>query len=224
MAKSTDQAIYSIGAVSRMLDIPTSTLRAWEERYALIAPVRSGGAQRLYSAAQVEQLRFVKAQIDAGVSAADAHRLLANNAGAGRPADSPAPARGRRAMVLIAERDAFVADLADDYLRSEGFDVAIALDAAQARQMFEERAPDVVVADLLLSAGAGYRLVEEIAASGTSEVVALSAIDSSDDAIRAGASRFVRKPVDLPRLVATIRDLLGTTATARGAHRHSATT
>src|SRR5690349_21902219 len=120
-----------------MLDIPTSTLRAWEERYGLIAPVRSGGDQRLYSAAQVEQLRFVKAQIDAGVSAADAHRLLANNAGAGLRVNAPAPARGRRALVLIAERDAFVADLADDYLKSEGFDVAIALDAAQARQMFE---------------------------------------------------------------------------------------
>jgi hypothetical protein len=31
-----DPGVYSIGAVARMLDIPASTLRAWEERYSLI--------------------------------------------------------------------------------------------------------------------------------------------------------------------------------------------
>ncbi len=42
------QPIYSIGAVSRMLDVPTSTLRAWEERYGLIRPLRSEGSRPLY--------------------------------------------------------------------------------------------------------------------------------------------------------------------------------
>src|ERR1700686_1670550 len=76
MTRQEDQAIYSIGAGARMVDIPPSTLRAWEERYSVITPLRSEGSQRLYSRAQVEQLRFVKSKLDSGASAADAHRLL----------------------------------------------------------------------------------------------------------------------------------------------------
>ncbi|HET9782868.1 MAG TPA: MEDS domain-containing protein [Candidatus Dormibacteraeota bacterium] len=68
---------YSIGAVARMLEVPTSTLRGWENRYGLLAPGRSKGAHRLYSHDEVEQLRFIKDTLDSGVSAADAHRLLA---------------------------------------------------------------------------------------------------------------------------------------------------
>src|SRR5258708_24115225 len=76
MSRQDDQAVYSIGAVARMLDIPTSTLRAWEERYSVITPMRSEGSQRLYSRIQVEQLRFIKSRLDSRASASHAHRLL----------------------------------------------------------------------------------------------------------------------------------------------------
>lgn len=69
-------AVYSIGAVARMLGVPTSTLRAWEARYALITPVRSSGSRRLYTRAQVEHLRMIKAQIQLGFRASDAHRVV----------------------------------------------------------------------------------------------------------------------------------------------------
>src|SRR5258708_23293237 len=71
-----DQAVYSIGAVARMLDIPTSTLRAWEERYSVITPRRSEASQRRYSRAQVEQLRFIKSRLDSRASLAQAQRVL----------------------------------------------------------------------------------------------------------------------------------------------------
>src|SRR5439155_11838843 len=70
IAGEQDQPIYSIGAVARMLDIPASTLRAWEDRYSLISPRRSEASHRLYSRGQVEKLRFIKSQIDSGMSAA----------------------------------------------------------------------------------------------------------------------------------------------------------
>src|SRR5437879_402872 len=100
-----DEPLYSIGAVAKMLAVPASTLRAWEERYGVITPRRSLGSQRLYSRSQVEQLRFVKAQIERGLSAADAHRLLVEELKAGHvaallEADVSAP----RWLVLIAER------------------------------------------------------------------------------------------------------------------------
>ena len=79
MPDPDERAVYSIGAVARMLDVPTSTLRAWEERYGVVTPNRSDGSQRLYSRSQVEQLRYIKDQIDSGLSAADSHRLLAQD-------------------------------------------------------------------------------------------------------------------------------------------------
>lgn len=216
MNPAQDEAIYSIGAVARMLDIPTSTLRAWEERYSVIAPVRSHGSQRLYSRAQVEQLRFIKSRMESGVSAADAHRLLAQDLSADRIAAAEAAPDGEpRPLVLLVERDSYAANLAEYFLRTEGCDVAIALNATQAKLHFEERSPDVVIIDLLISGGAGFRLCAEFGAKGTAQILAVSAIDSADEAIRSGAAAFMHKPLEPLTLVSTVRDLLGTSALAR---------
>jgi len=219
VSESGDQPIYSIGAVARMLGVPTSTLRAWEDRYAIVRPNRSEGAQRLYSRVQVEKLRFIKEQIDAGASAADAHRLLAQVVSvASAPAGAPAedlPARPALPLILIAERDEYAAELAEYFLRTEGWDVATALNATQAQLQFEERSPDVVMLDLLLSGGAGFRLLTEFSARKLAPILALSAIDSSEEAFRAGAAAFMRKPVEPLALVSTIRDLAGTSALVR---------
>lgn len=217
MVGAGDLPIYSIGAVSRMLDIPTSTLRAWEERYGLVRPQRSEGAHRLYSRAQVEKLRFIKAHIEQGASAADAHRLLSEELGAGGlPAAVPAkPHAPDKPLVLIAERDAYAADLAEFFLRTEGWEVAVALDATQALLKFQEQAPAVVIVDLLLSGGAGFRLVSEFAARKSAQVLAVSAIDSAEEAVRLGAAAFIRKPLEALTLVSTVRDLAGTSALVR---------
>src|SRR6202140_3026304 len=216
MTRQEDQPIYSIGAVARMLDIPTSTLRAWEERYSVITPLRSEGSQRLYSRAQVEQLRFIKARLESGASAADAHRLLSQEMAADRiPAGNVEATDETKPLLLLAERDTYAAGLAEYFLRTEGYQVAIASDATQARLHFEERSPDVVIIDLLISGGAGFRLSGEFAAKGTAQVRAVSAIDSAKEAMRSGAAAFLRKPLDPLVLVSTVRDLLGTSALAR---------
>ena len=216
MTSQDDQAIYSIGAVARMLDIPTSTLRAWEVRYSVITPLRSEGSQRLYSRAQVEQLRFIKARLESGASAADAHRLLSQEMAVGRiPAGDAVATDDSKPLVLLTERDSYAAGLAEYFLRTEGYEVAIASDATQARLQFEERSPDLVVLDLLISGGAGFRLCAEFAARGTAQIVAVSAIDSSAEAMRLGAAAFLHKPLEPLTLASTARDLLGTSALAR---------
>jgi len=220
LSRQEDQAIYSIGAVARMLDVTPSTLRAWEDRYSVIRPLRSEGSQRLYSRAQVEQLRFIKSRLDSGASAADAHRLLSQEIAADRIPAAGADSSGEsRALVLLAERDSYAAGLAEYFLRTEGYDVAIATDATQARLHFEERSPDLVIIDLLLSGGAGFRLCGEFAAKGSAQVLAVSAIDSADEAMRLGAVAFLRKPLESLNLVSTVRDLLGTSALARQGRR-----
>jgi DNA-binding transcriptional MerR regulator len=216
VANQEEQAVYSIGAVARMLDMPTSTLRGWEDRYGIVTPDRSHGSQRLYSRQQVEQLRFIKAQLQAGNSAADAHRLLKQHLAVGQVRMVPDDPQSRsRPLILIAERDAYTADLAEYFLRTEGYDVAVAMNAVQARILFDERAPDLVLVDLLISGGAGFRLCAEFTAKSSTPVVAVASIDDPEEALHVGASAFLPKPVEPLKLVSAVRDLLGTSALVR---------
>ena len=50
-----------------------------------IVPERSPGGHRLYSRDQMEQLRFIAAEVSRGLSAADAHRLLAEQSEVANP-------------------------------------------------------------------------------------------------------------------------------------------
>ena len=220
VANHEDQAVYSIGAVARMLEVPASTLRGGEERYGVVTPDRSHGSQRLYSRNEVEQLRFIKAQIEAGNSAADAHRLLSQHLAVGPVRVGPAEVDAvRRPLILIAERDSYAADLAEYFLGTEGYDVAVAMNATQARIMFDERSPSLVVIDLLISGGAGFRLCAEFTAKSATPVLAVASIDDPEEALHAGASAFLSKPLEPLKLVSTVRDLLGTSALARSARR-----
>jgi MerR family transcriptional regulator, light-induced transcriptional regulator len=67
------EAIFNIGAVTRMTGIPITTLHAWERRYGFPhSSARTLGGHRLYSEKDVTLLRCVKAQIDQGITASQA--------------------------------------------------------------------------------------------------------------------------------------------------------
>ncbi|MDO7906493.1 cobalamin B12-binding domain-containing protein [Paenibacillus sp. JX-17] len=68
--------MYSIKQVSAMLDIPTVTLRAWENRYQAVVPNRSSSGYRSYSDQDVEDLRWLKSQVESGMSISHAVRQL----------------------------------------------------------------------------------------------------------------------------------------------------
>ncbi|HEU5278939.1 MAG TPA: cobalamin B12-binding domain-containing protein [Gaiellaceae bacterium] len=64
-----------IGALSQRVGVSPELLRAWEQRYGLLEPVRSDGGFRLYSAADEERVRSMQRHLEAGVSAAQAAQL-----------------------------------------------------------------------------------------------------------------------------------------------------
>ncbi|MBO0702194.1 MAG: MerR family transcriptional regulator [Candidatus Dormibacteraeota bacterium] len=201
-----------------MLGVPTATLRAWEERYAIVVPGRGDGTQRLYTREEVERLRFIKRQIDLGLSASDAHRLLEDElTGGGLGAGT---GRGGRfePLVLIAERDPYAAELAEYFLKTEGYGICTALNAEEARAMFDDRSPQLVVLDLLISGGAGFRLCREFSALDSVQVLAVSALDSAEEALTNGASAFLQKPLEPLQLVSTARDLFRTSALTGAEH------
>ena len=50
----------TIGAVSQLTQIPAHTLRKWESRHGIATPTRTETGRRVYTQAQVEELRLVK--------------------------------------------------------------------------------------------------------------------------------------------------------------------
>ncbi|OQA44813.1 MAG: HTH-type transcriptional repressor YcgE [Chloroflexi bacterium ADurb.Bin325] len=106
-----DAPVYTIKTVVQETGIPSATLRAWERRYGVLSPGRSDGGYRLYSERDIATLRWLKAQVDAGVSISRAVALLQlrrrtgeeperqpDRAGSDPPALPSAGARGAEAI------------------------------------------------------------------------------------------------------------------------------
>ena len=216
------RGVYSIGAVARMLGIPVATIRNWEERYATIVPERSPGGHRVYSRDDVEQLRFIAAEVSRGLSAADAHRLLDEHSESGQALRNDGSGAGTRLLVLLAERDPVAAELAQFFLRTEGYEVHLALAAGEAEEQWLESRPQLAIVELMISGGVGADLCRRLKQHGAEAVLALSVLEARDEALAAGADAFLRKPVDPLELVSTVKDLLGASALVARRGRESA--
>ncbi len=197
-----------------MLGVPVATLRTWEDRYELVIPERNASGHRLFSRDQVEQLRFVRAQMAGGVSAADAHRLLAERLENGEAMSAPG-SQPTRLLVLLAENDPYAAEFGEYFLRTEGFEVEVALDDQAAKRAASRDSPSLVIVELLISGGSGLELCRDFKERYGTPVIAVSVLESSDLAMAAGADAFLRKPLDPLQLVSTVRDLLGSSAFLR---------
>jgi DNA-binding transcriptional MerR regulator len=68
--------VYNIKAVSHLVGLLPVTLRAWERRYGLPLPQRGDQGYRLYSEYDVRMLRWIKSQLDAGLSISRAVEYL----------------------------------------------------------------------------------------------------------------------------------------------------
>jgi CheY-like chemotaxis protein len=197
-----------------MLGIPVATIRTWEDRYGLVVPERNASGHRLYRRDQVEQLKFVRSSIAGGVSAADAHRLLAEQTGDTLGAD-PEGGAGARLLILLAEQDPYAAEYQEYFLKTEGFAVDVALTSDAARKSFGEHSPSVTVVDLLISGGTGLDLCRYFKEQGDVPVIAVSVLAARDQAVAAGADAFLLKPLEPLQLVSAVRDLLGSSAILR---------
>lgn len=212
MRVTDERPVYSISAVARMVDVPVGTLRTWEDRYGQVIPARKDSGHRLFSRQQIEQLKFIQAQMSRGASAADAHRVLAERMETRMPLTMPAAQPAPRLMILLAESDPYAAEFQEYFLKTEGFDVEVALSEEAARQAFAAGPPAVAIVEVLISGGAGLGLCRLFRERPDVAVIAVSAVAAQDAAIDAGADAFLRKPLDPLQLVSTVRDLLRSSA------------
>ena len=204
--------IYSIGAVVKMLGVPAQTLRSWEDRYHQIVPERSAGGQRLYTREQVDQLRFIVEELDRGMQPADAHRLLEERR---RYPIEPRRAKTSRSRFSSPSGIRLPLNTRSTSCGPRGTPSTCRSTSKALGQILEEDPPNVAVIDLLISGGAGLDLCRLAQAGGVARVLAVSTLDSRDQAMQVGADAFLLKPLDPLQFVSTVRDLLGTSAYLR---------
>ncbi len=78
LSEYSDEPIYNMKAVEQQTGISAATLRAWERRYALVEPKRTTSGYRLYSDRDVALLRWVRQQMDEGLTISRVVAMLGN--------------------------------------------------------------------------------------------------------------------------------------------------
>ena len=197
--------------MARILAVPVATLRTWEDRYGQVVPERNASGHRLTAREQIGAAEVRAGADGGGASAADAHRLLAERTDGGLPLTETPPEPAPRLLILLAESDPYAAEFQEYFLKTEGFEVEVALGEEAAREAFDAASPSG--RDLRCSSRAARAWTCAVlqAADGVA-VIAVSALDAPDQAMEAGADAFLLKPLDPLQLVSTVRDLLRSSA------------
>lgn len=119
--------------------------------------------------------------------------------------------------VLIVDDEVGIRELLSEILQDEGYRVALAENAGEARAYRQRQQPALVLLDIWMPDTDGVTLLREWAANGqlTMPVVMMSGhgtIETAVDATRIGAFDFLEKPVGLQKLLSTIARALKSAA------------
>jgi two-component system, NtrC family, nitrogen regulation response regulator NtrX len=111
--------------------------------------------------------------------------------------------------ILVVDDEVGIRELLSEILRDEGYRVAVAENAGQARSWRKQARPDLVLLDIWMPDTDGITLLKEWASCGllTMPVVMMSGhgtIDTAVEATRMGASGYLEKPVPLQKLLTTV--------------------
>ena len=117
---------------------------------------------------------------------------------------------GPSSHILIVEDDLVIADLIDQILRFEGYNISHVVDGRSAIEFVEQHHPDLVLMDLMLPVMSGIEASRHIKSSD-SEVVANVPIVAMSAGVnlRAAAGSLpvdgvLAKPFDIDELLATV--------------------
>ncbi len=108
--------------------------------------------------------------------------------------------------ILIVDDEIGIRELLSEILMDEGYDVALAESAAEARQLRQRARPDLVLLDIWMPETDGISLLKTWKDSGELDmpVVMMSGhgtIDTAVEAMRIGAVGFLEKPIALKKLL-----------------------
>lgn len=117
------------------------------------------------------------------------------------------------AYILVVDDEPDIRQLVSDILRDEGYRVAMAENAASARQSLRERRPDLILLDIWMPDMDGISLLKSWLVNGElpCPVIMMSGhgtVETAVEATRLGAYDFLEKPLSLAKLLLTIEHAL----------------
>lgn len=113
--------------------------------------------------------------------------------------------------ILVVDDDVRLRELLGKYLADNGFRVATAADAADARTRLANLSFDLIVLDLMMPGESGLDLAADLRRTDTVPILMLTAMAEADDRIRgleSGADDYLTKPFEPRELVLRINAIL----------------
>ncbi len=115
--------------------------------------------------------------------------------------------------ILIVDDEIGIRELLSEILRDEGYRVALAENAEQAKVWRNKTRPDLVLLDICMPDADGITLLNDWASNGmlTMPVIMMSGhgtIDTAVEATRIGAFGYLEKPIPLQKLLSTVTKAL----------------
>lgn len=122
------------------------------------------------------------------------------------------PANRGDKLVLIVDDDEEVRGFLEAVLQTEGYQVQTASDGNQALVRVREKAPDLIITDLMMPDAGGFDVLRSLQAEGRSHIPVIVCtarrMDPSTEKMmlaESNAAGFLHKPICLPELM----DILG---------------
>jgi CheY-like chemotaxis protein len=127
---------------------------------------------------------------------------------------SPVERDARMVTILVAEDHLDSRDALRALLEAFGYRVLEAVNGREAVDIALRRRPDLILMDIMMPELDGFEATRELrrhAETHATPIIAVTAMEGAHQlAIQAGANDYVRKPVDIRRLVAKVHDWLQT--------------
>ncbi|MGI6635069.1 MAG: response regulator transcription factor [Christensenellales bacterium] len=113
--------------------------------------------------------------------------------------------------VLIADDNAQIVSILEEYSKREGYRTLTAADGEQALQLFRQEAPDVVLLDVMMPKLDGFAVCREIRRESDTPVIMVTARGEDFERIMGldiGADDYIVKPFSPGEVMARIRSVL----------------
>lgn len=117
--------------------------------------------------------------------------------------------------ILLAEDEAALGQIIKESLETRNFKVLLCENGEKAKQVYQEKRPELLILDVMMPKKDGFTLAKEIRAEGDSiPIIFLTAKSQTKDVVEGftiGGNDYLKKPFSMEELIVRINSLLNRT-------------